>query len=75
MRWLQSGRLLGRRGAHGGLQGFWGSLGQNLLDETWRHDRGEDRSISGLFDFKAVEERLYVYVCALRADAAFGGMK
>ncbi len=32
-------------------------------------------SISGLFDFEAVEECLYIGIRTLRADAAFGGVK
>src|SRR5713226_8270041 len=40
-----------------------------------RHGGGENRAISGLLDFEAVEKRLYIRIRTVRADAAFGGMK
>src|SRR5208282_5425869 len=51
------------------------SLRQNLLDESERHGGGENGAISGLFDLEAVEERLYICVSTVFADAAFGGVK
>src|SRR5260370_11471394 len=67
--------LLERSGGRGGRHGVGWSFGQNFLDESWRHRGGENRAISGLLDFEAVEKRLYIRIRTVRAHAAFGGMK
>src|SRR5229473_223300 len=67
--------LLERSGGRGGRHGVGWSFGQDFLDESWRHGGGENRAISGLLDFEAVEKRLYIRIRTVRADAAFGGMK
>src|ERR1700687_4707407 len=72
---LRAGRRPGWRSGRGWCHGLGSSFGQNLLDESWRHGGGENRAISGLFDFEAVEERLYICIRTVRADAAFGGVK
>ena len=55
--------------------GVYRRLDQSFLDETRRHGGGENGAISGLFDFEAVEERLYIRICSVGADATFGGVK
>src|SRR5260370_660422 len=67
--------LLERSGGRGGRLGCGWSFGQNVLDESWLHGGGENRAISGLLDFAAVEKRLYIRIRTVCADAAFGGMK
>src|SRR5208282_3063115 len=52
-----------------------GSVGQHLLDESWWHGCGDNRAISALLDFQAVEECFYIGVGAVGANAAFGGVK
>src|SRR5208282_862965 len=66
---IRGGRLLGRCGGRGR------SFLQNLQDEAGRDGGGENGAISGLFDFKAVEEYLYIRIRTLCADAAFRGVK
>jgi hypothetical protein len=61
---LWRARLSGRR-----------CFGQSFTEESGRHGGGENRTISGLFDFEAVEERPYIWIRAVCADAAFGGVK
>src|SRR5208282_3452830 len=66
---IRGGQFLGRR--HGRGRTFL----QNLQDEAGRDGGGENGAISGLFDFKAVEECLYIRIRTLCTDAAFGGVK
>src|SRR5208283_4639278 len=51
LRPLRGRRLLGRRRGRGRRSSLGRSFGQDLLDESWRHGCGENRSISGLFNF------------------------
>src|SRR5258708_6383561 len=72
---LRGGRLGGRRC---GLA--WGHrvgrrFRQCLADESWWHDRSENRATSGLFDFEAIEEGLHIRIRTVCADAAFGCVK
>ena len=72
---------LGAGGCFGGVavapgsHGIGWSFGQDLVDESGRHGCSKNRAISGLFDFEAVKERLYIGVRTVGADAAFGGVK
>src|ERR1035437_3202378 len=66
---IRGGQFLGRRRGRGR------SFLQNLQDEAGRDGGGENGAISGLLDFKAVEECLYIRIRTLCADAAFGGVK
>src|SRR5664279_1559238 len=57
---IRGGLFLGRLGGSDWHDSLGWRFGQNLLDESWRDGGGEDRAISGLFDFEAVEEDLYI---------------
>src|SRR5208337_1945168 len=75
LRPLRGRRFLGSRAGRGWRHSLGRSFGQDLLDESWRHGCGENRSISGLFNFETVEERLYIGIRTVWANAAFGGVK
>src|SRR5580700_5573270 len=72
---LRGGGIFGRGSGCGWRLDLGRSLGQGFLDKSWGDDGRQNRAVSSLFDYEAVEEGFYVRVCALRAHATFGRVK
>src|SRR5258708_15096668 len=72
---LRGGRLGGRRCGLAWRHRVGRRFRQCLADESWWHDRSENRATSGLFDFEAIEEGLHIRIHTVCADAALGCVK